>query len=62
MADYQYIKGAISCSNDTEYTGSFCRLEALGPKDSLRQTTGSTYPIADSIINRTSCRRSNNEI
>jgi len=47
MADYQYIKGAISCSNDTEYTGSFCRLEALSPKDAVRQTSGSTYPIAN---------------
>ena len=27
---YQYIKGAVSCSDGTEYTGSFIRLQALG--------------------------------
>ena len=26
---YQYIKGAISCSEDTEYTGSFVKLQAV---------------------------------
>ena len=28
---YQYIKGAISCSNNTAYTGSFVKLKAVGP-------------------------------
>ena len=27
---YQYIKGAISCSNATSYTGSFVKIQALG--------------------------------
>jgi len=27
---YQYVKGAISCSNATEYTGSFIKIQALG--------------------------------
>ena len=27
---YQYVKGAISCSNSTSYTGSFIKLQALG--------------------------------
>ena len=27
---YQYIKGAISCSNSTSYTGSFIKLQAVG--------------------------------
>ena len=29
MSSYQYIKGAISCSNATSYTGSFVKLQAL---------------------------------
>ena len=28
---YNYIKGAISCSNGTAYTGSFVKLQAVGP-------------------------------
>ena len=27
---YQYITGAISCSNATSYTGSFVKIQALG--------------------------------
>ena len=30
---YQYITGAISCSNATSYTGSFVKLQALGADD-----------------------------
>lgn len=30
---YQYITGAISCSNATSYTGSFVKIQALGADD-----------------------------
>ena len=33
MGVYQYITGAVSCSNATEFTGSFCRITALGAND-----------------------------
>ena len=33
MGVYQYITGAVSCSNGTNYTGSFCRITALGAND-----------------------------
>ena len=31
---YQYIKGAISCSRNTQYTGSFVEIQCIGPNGS----------------------------
>ena len=56
---YQYITGAISCSNATSYTGSFVKIQALGDAGDVeclldRVEFGKhADPVSDSTITST---------
>ena len=56
---YQYITGAISCSNTTSYTGSFIKIQALGDAGDVECLLDKvefgkfTNPVASSTITST---------
>ena len=56
---YQYITGAISCSNATSYTGSFIKIQALGDAGDVECLLDKvefgkfTNPVASSTITST---------